>query len=65
VEQKYSLSTIVTEEMRCVHGPTAKSQGAQQDRVKTTMTGPDTWFPQLIKFQEMGATAQDQCGTQK
>jgi hypothetical protein len=62
VEHKYILSTIVTEELRWVHG--RKGQVAQQDRVKTTMPGPDTGFLQPIKFQEMGATAQHQCGTQ-
>jgi hypothetical protein len=41
-----------------------KGQVAQQDRVKTTMTGPDTGFSQPIKFQVMGATTQHQCGTQ-
>jgi hypothetical protein len=55
-------SIIKTDELRWVHGE--KGQVAQQDRVKTTMTGPDTWFPQLIKFQEMGAATQHQCGTQ-
>jgi hypothetical protein len=42
----YRQSKIVTEELRWVHGE--KGQVAQQDRVKTTMTIPDTWwFPQL------------------
>jgi hypothetical protein len=62
VEHKYILSTIVTEELRWVHG--GKGQVAQQDMVKTTMTGPDTGFLQPIKFQEMGATTQHQCRTQ-
>jgi hypothetical protein len=37
VEHKYSQSRIITEELRWVHG--GKGQVAQQDRVKTTMTG--------------------------
>jgi hypothetical protein len=39
VEDKYSLSIIVSEKLRWVHG--GKGQVAQQDRVKTIMTGPD------------------------
>jgi hypothetical protein len=50
------------EELRFFHG--GKGQVAQQDRVKTIMTGPDTRFLQPIKFQVMGATTQHQCGTQ-
>jgi hypothetical protein len=46
VEHKYILSTIVTEELRWVHG--GKGQVAQLDRVKTTMPGPDTGFLQPI-----------------
>jgi hypothetical protein len=46
-----------------VHGE--KGQEGQLDRVKTTMTGPDsTRFSQPLKFQVMGATTQHQCGTQ-
>jgi hypothetical protein len=45
---------MVTEKLRWVHG--GKAQVAQQDRVKTTMTGPDTWFLQPIKFQVLGTT---------
>jgi hypothetical protein len=56
------VSTIIIEELRWVHG--GKGQVAQLDRVKTTMTCPDTGFLQPIKFQEMGATTQHQCGTQ-
>jgi hypothetical protein len=41
VEDKYSLSTIVTDKLRWVNG--GKGQVAQQDRVKPTMTGPDTF----------------------
>jgi hypothetical protein len=62
VEHKYNQSRIKIEELRWVHG--GKGQVAQQDSVKTTITAPDTWFPQLIKFQEMGAATQHQCGTQ-
>jgi hypothetical protein len=62
VEHKYSLTKIVIEELRWFHG--GKGQVAQQDRVKTIMTGPDTDFLQPIKFQVMGATTQHQCGTQ-
>jgi hypothetical protein len=54
VEHKYSQSRIVTEELRWVHG--GKGQVAQQERVKTIMTGPDTGFSQPIKFQVMGTT---------
>jgi hypothetical protein len=53
VEHKSILSTIITEEMRWVH--LGKGQVAQQDRVKTTMTVPDTGFLQPIKFHKMGA----------
>jgi hypothetical protein len=42
VEHKYSLSIIVAEMLRWVHG--GKGQVAQQDMVKTTMTGPDRDF---------------------
>jgi hypothetical protein len=42
VEHKYILSTIITEELRWVHG--GKGQVAQQDRVKTTLPGPDRVF---------------------
>jgi hypothetical protein len=62
VEHKYILSTIIIEELRWVHG--GKGQVAQQDRVKTTLPGPDTGFFQPIKLQEMGATTQHQCRTQ-
>jgi hypothetical protein len=46
VEYKYSLSIIVTKELRWVHG--GKGQVAQQDMVKTTMTGPETGISQPI-----------------
>jgi hypothetical protein len=62
VEHKNSLSKRIIDELRWVHG--GKGQVAQQDRVKTIMTGPDTAFLQPIKFQVMGATTQHQCGTQ-
>jgi hypothetical protein len=42
VEHKYSLSKKIIEELRWVHG--GKGQVAQQDRVKTIMTGPDWVF---------------------
>ena len=53
-------SRIVTEELRWVDG--GEGQVAQQDRVKTTMTGPDKGFSQLLKFQVI--YTQHQCGTQ-
>jgi hypothetical protein len=52
---------IELEELRWVDG--GKGQVAQQDRVKTTMTGPDKGFSQPLKFQVMGFTTQHQCGT--
>jgi hypothetical protein len=53
---------MVIEELRWFHG--GKGQVAQQDRVKTIMTGPDTGFSQPKEFQVMGSTTQYQCGTQ-
>jgi hypothetical protein len=63
VEHKYSLSTIVPEEMRWVHG--GKGQVSWQDRVKSIITGPDAHgvFTANI-VQEICATTQHQCGTQ-